>query len=586
MKDLTPQERAAVIIRTLVNSTGLSMQALNLQSDLAISKMSENEQERLQQMVSSILYENIAAPSSEKGYSEKGNYRPMTEEETPRMTSIEPNLDGGMGNGLTTGPPPGSASAMHENKMIKQSQFNDFLQQFQNNLQSLVQMFPQLRQLETLQNVDLSELEELNNVLPEIQNLLDKLPEIQQVFGEGMLAAPTAQKLEGGNKRMAQKESYEELEKELFKEALKADAKGETELLNEIQATMIYNNILSKKAKAKELENELLKADLKNDNKKVAQLEEKLAEVEDGIKYLERDWEAFKKFDMFPEQEEGVTTMGYAKPDYNMGEEHTVNPTNVLDPEGKIPDMEQFPSGDDKRVDDFKKAKPAVPMASTPKDSSISKTTEGIETVKVLDEKDDIHQKEQPAVPDSLPKLAQSKKMSKEAQVQLAALIRYLPVILEALPVLIENADDIEQLLNQFGANVNLSGIVPQLQQLSNFLPQLQEMSQQFASKGSYIIKVAGKYEDVPKDEIVFPPTEDDEDGHFPIDTEKRARAALTYVNQYDSVPKWAKDRGVDSLEALVKKVANAVEKKYPDIEVSEEAKEPGGEKEAKKNTK
>jgi len=70
MKDLTPQERAAVIIRTLVNSTGLSMQALNLQSDLAISKMSENEQERLQQMVSSILYENIAAPSSEKGYSE------------------------------------------------------------------------------------------------------------------------------------------------------------------------------------------------------------------------------------------------------------------------------------------------------------------------------------------------------------------------------------------------------------------------------------------------------------------------------------------------------------------------------------
>lgn len=55
---------------------------------------------------------------------------------------------------------------------------------------------------------------------------------------------------------------------------------------------------------------------------------------------------------------------------------------------------------------------------------------------------------------------------------------------------------------------------------------------------------------------------------HFPINTEKRARAALSYANHYSESPDWYDG----SLKELKKKVADAVKKAYPDIEVSEES--------------
>lgn len=55
---------------------------------------------------------------------------------------------------------------------------------------------------------------------------------------------------------------------------------------------------------------------------------------------------------------------------------------------------------------------------------------------------------------------------------------------------------------------------------------------------------------------------------HFPINTKKRARAALSYANHYNQSPDWYDG----SLDDLKKKVADAVKKAYPDIEVSEEA--------------
>jgi hypothetical protein len=60
----------------------------------------------------------------------------------------------------------------------------------------------------------------------------------------------------------------------------------------------------------------------------------------------------------------------------------------------------------------------------------------------------------------------------------------------------------------------------------------------------------------------------DDKD-HFPIGSEAQARNALARVNQYTKAPKWAVDI---TLKAMKKKVANAVKKHYPSIEVTEES--------------
>lgn len=55
---------------------------------------------------------------------------------------------------------------------------------------------------------------------------------------------------------------------------------------------------------------------------------------------------------------------------------------------------------------------------------------------------------------------------------------------------------------------------------------------------------------------------------HFPLNTEKRARAALSYANHYKKSPEWYDG----SLSELKKRVADAVKRAYPDIEVTEES--------------
>jgi len=63
-----------------------------------------------------------------------------------------------------------------------------------------------------------------------------------------------------------------------------------------------------------------------------------------------------------------------------------------------------------------------------------------------------------------------------------------------------------------------------------------------------------------------------DDADHFPINNANQARNALARANQYSSAPKWYKG----SLDALVKRVANAVKAKYPSIKVTKASRKPG----------
>ena len=75
--------------------------------------------------------------------------------------------------------------------------------------------------------------------------------------------------------------------------------------------------------------------------------------------------------------------------------------------------------------------------------------------------------------------------------------------------------------------------------------------------------------------DVVFPAGSskvlDDKD-HYPVNTEKEARAALGYVNHYKKSPPWYDG----SLQSMVDKVVNKVKRKFPDIEVSAAAEKPG----------
>lgn len=62
-----------------------------------------------------------------------------------------------------------------------------------------------------------------------------------------------------------------------------------------------------------------------------------------------------------------------------------------------------------------------------------------------------------------------------------------------------------------------------------------------------------------------------DNKDHFPINTLAQARNALARVNQYEEAPPWYDG----SLNSLLKTVVRAVESKYEDLEVSEEASKP-----------
>lgn len=72
--------------------------------------------------------------------------------------------------------------------------------------------------------------------------------------------------------------------------------------------------------------------------------------------------------------------------------------------------------------------------------------------------------------------------------------------------------------------------------------------------------------------DVVFPaesPKVKDDKDHFPINTQSQARNAIARGNQFSSAPDWYKGSAQDLVNAIVK----AVKKKYPDMEISKEAK-------------
>ena len=75
--------------------------------------------------------------------------------------------------------------------------------------------------------------------------------------------------------------------------------------------------------------------------------------------------------------------------------------------------------------------------------------------------------------------------------------------------------------------------------------------------------------------DVVFDDTDadvtDDED-HFPINTKKQAKAALSYASHYKKDPPWHKG----SLKDLVGDVQRAVKRKYPSIKTTKASAKPG----------
>jgi hypothetical protein len=75
--------------------------------------------------------------------------------------------------------------------------------------------------------------------------------------------------------------------------------------------------------------------------------------------------------------------------------------------------------------------------------------------------------------------------------------------------------------------------------------------------------------------DVVFPAGSSkvlDDNDHYPVNTEKEARAALGYVNHYKQPPSWYDG----SLESMVKKVVNKVKRNFSNIKVSAAAEKPG----------
>lgn len=87
--------------------------------------------------------------------------------------------------------------------------------------------------------------------------------------------------------------------------------------------------------------------------------------------------------------------------------------------------------------------------------------------------------------------------------------------------------------------------------------------------------KKAKKKSKLPETSFIFPKSHPKvkSGDHFPIDTEGRARNALSQVNKYKKVPKWWNGTQVSE---LVNAVTRAVKKRYPGIEISEKSKKPG----------
>ena len=79
-----------------------------------------------------------------------------------------------------------------------------------------------------------------------------------------------------------------------------------------------------------------------------------------------------------------------------------------------------------------------------------------------------------------------------------------------------------------------------------------------------------------PTSDFIFPPTQEDPKGRYPIPDKRHGANALSRVNQYSDLPGWAKKRGFKSLHGLVDKVVSTVRSKFPGIEISDASSKPG----------
>ena len=75
------------------------------------------------------------------------------------------------------------------------------------------------------------------------------------------------------------------------------------------------------------------------------------------------------------------------------------------------------------------------------------------------------------------------------------------------------------------------------------------------------------------RSDFVFPADSSDVNdgkGHFPLNSLRRARAAIAYANKYQELPTWYS--GDLDLKGFVDKIVSEVKKQYPSIEISPES--------------
>ena len=93
-------------------------------------------------------------------------------------------------------------------------------------------------------------------------------------------------------------------------------------------------------------------------------------------------------------------------------------------------------------------------------------------------------------------------------------------------------------------------------------------------AKSAFVVKPLGRVSDSEKrSDFVFPADSSDVNdgkGHFPLNSLRRARAAIAYANKYRELPTWYS--GDLDLKGFVDKIVSEVKKQYPSIEISTES--------------
>lgn len=93
-------------------------------------------------------------------------------------------------------------------------------------------------------------------------------------------------------------------------------------------------------------------------------------------------------------------------------------------------------------------------------------------------------------------------------------------------------------------------------------------------AKSAFVVKPLGRVSDSEKrSDFVFPADSSDVNdgkGHFPLNSLRRARAAIAYANKYQELPTWYS--GDLDLKGFVDKIVSEVKKQYPSIEISPES--------------